>query len=141
VAMTRVNTYLNFPGQSEEAFNYYASVFNSEVTGLMRFGDASDMPPMSDEDREKVLHVELAILNGHVLMATDMLASMGQNVRVGNNTTISLEVDSRDEADRLYEALSAGGDEGSGMQEMFFGYWGSCLDRFNIRWMINFVEA
>ncbi len=139
--MTRVNTYLNFPGQSEEAFNYYASVFNSEVTGLMRFGDASDMPPMSDEDREKVLHVELAILNGHVLMATDMLASMGQNVRVGNNTTISLEVDSRDEADRLYEALSAGGDEGSGMQEMFFGYWGSCLDRFNIRWMINFVEA
>jgi PhnB protein len=139
--MTRVNTYLNFPGQSEEAFNYYASVFNSEATGLMRFGDASDMPPMSEEDREKVLHVELAILNGHVLMATDMLASMGQNVRVGNNTTISLEVDSRDEADRLYQALSAGGSEGSGMQEMFFGYWGSCLDRFNIRWMINFAEA
>ncbi len=137
--MARVNTYLNFAGQSEEAFGYYAEVFHSHVSGLTRFADAPGMPEMSDDDRHRVLHVELPILNGHVLMATDMLASMGQNVRVGNNTTISLEVDSRDEADRLYRALSEGGTEGSGMQEMFFGYWGSCLDRYNIRWMINFA--
>ena len=139
--MSRVNTYLNFPGDTEEAFNHYAKVFGTQVSGLTRFADAPGMPEMSDEDKNKVLHVELPILNGHRLMATDSLASLGHNVRVGNNTTISLEVDSRDEADRLFEALSAGGGESSPMQQMFFGYWGVCLDRFGIRWMINFREA
>jgi PhnB protein len=72
-------------------------------------------------------------------MATDMLTSLGHQLRVGNNVTISLDVDSREDADRLYDALSDGGSEGSGMMQMFFGYWGSCLDRYSIRWMINFV--
>lgn len=135
--MAHVCTYLNFPGRSEEAFNYYAKVFGTSVEGLTRFGDTPGMPPMSDDDQHKVLHVELPILNGHVLMATDMLESLGQHCRVGNNTTICLQLDSNDEADRLYEALSLGGDEGSGMQQMFFGYWGSCLDQFGIRWMMN----
>ena len=135
--MSRVSTYLNFPGRSEEAFNFYAEVFGTSVEGLMRFGDAPGMPPMSDDEKQKLVHVELPILNGHVIMATDMLESMGQQLRVGNNTTICLELDSNDEADRFYELLSQGGDEGSGMQQMFFGYWGSCLDRFGIRWMMN----
>ncbi|HEY3880555.1 MAG TPA: VOC family protein [Trebonia sp.] len=75
---------------------------------------------------------------GHVLMATDMLRSMGQQTRVGNNTTLNLEVDSRDEADRLYGALSEGGSEGSPMADMPWGaYWGVVLDRYGIRWMIN----
>ena len=138
--MSRVNTYLNFPGDTEAAFNFYAGVFGSRVVGLTRFGDHDGMPEMSEADRHKVLHVELPILNGHVLMGTDALASMGQSVRVGNNTTISLETDSREEADRLYDELSVGGGESSAMQQMFFGYWGTCLDRFGIRWMINFRE-
>ncbi|MDE3009034.1 MAG: VOC family protein [Acidobacteriota bacterium] len=136
--MSRVNTYLNFPGRAEEAFNFYATLFGSTVEGLTRFADAPDLPPLSDEERQMVLHVELPIFGGHVLMATDMLASMGHELRVGNNTTISLEVDSQTEADRLYDALSEGGAEGSGMQQMFFGYWGSCLDRYGVRWMINY---
>ncbi|HET9089065.1 MAG TPA: VOC family protein [Acidimicrobiales bacterium] len=138
--MSRVNTYLNFPGSAEEAFNVYAGVFGTQVVGLTRFADYDGMPETSEEDRHKILHVELSILNGHVLMATDSLESLGHSVRVGNNTTISLEVDSRDEADRLFNELSAGGDESSPMQEMFFGYWGVCLDRFGIRWMINYRE-
>jgi PhnB protein len=138
--MSRVNTYLNFPGDTEEAFNFYAGVFGSQVVGLTRFADHDGMPELSEEDRHKVLHVELPILNGHVLMGTDALASMGHSVRVGNNTTISLETDSREEADRLYDELSVGGGESSAMQQMFFGYWGTCLDRFGIRWMINFRE-
>ena len=72
-------------------------------------------------------------------MATDMLASLGHHLRVGNNITISLEPDTKEAADRLYNALSEGGTEGSGMNQMPFGYWGSCLDRYNIRWMFNFV--
>ncbi len=135
--MAYVCTYLNFPGRAEEAFNYYAKVFGTSVEGLTRFGDTPGLPPLSDDERDKVLHVELPILNGHVLMATDMLESLGQHCRVGNNTTICLQLDSTVEADRLYEALSQGGGEGSGMQQMFFGYWGSCLDQFGIRWMMN----
>ena len=138
--MSRVNTYLNFPGSAEEAFNAYAAVFGTQVVGLTRFADYDGMPELSEEDRHKILHVELPILNGHVLMATDSLESLGHSVRVGNNTTISLEVDSRDEADRLFNELSVGGGESSPMQEMFFGYWGVCLDRFGIRWMINYRE-
>ena len=86
------------------------------------------------------MHVELPILAGHVLMATDMVESMGHALRIGNNTTINLEPDTRDEADRLYAALSEGGDETecSPLADMFWGaYWGTCLDRFGIRWMFN----
>ncbi len=141
--MSRVSTYLNFMGTTEEAFNFYRGVFDTDfVAPLQRFGDmpaAPGMAPLSDEERTKVLHVELPILAGHLLMGTDMLASLGHELRVGNNTTINLEPDSREETDRLYDALSQGGAEGSGMMDMFWGaYWGSCLDRFGVRWMFNF---
>ncbi|MDE3082879.1 MAG: VOC family protein [Acidobacteriota bacterium] len=138
--MSRVNTYLNFPGNAEEAFTYYADVFGSRVVGLTRFRDNGGVPGIGEDESDKVLHAEVTILNGHVLMATDALESMGQRVRVGNNTTISLETDTREDADRLFLALSDGGSEMAGMMEMFFGYWGTCLDRFGVRWMINFRE-
>ena len=110
----------------------------------VRFADLPanpDGPALSDEERQKVMHAELPILAGHVLMATDMLESLGHRVRVGNNVTINLEPDSREEADRLYAALSDGGSEGSGMQDVPWGYWGSCLDRFGIRWMFNYAAG
>jgi PhnB protein len=140
--MSRVNTYLNFMGQTEEAFDYYASLFGTEVDGVTRFADVPAspmMPALSESERGQIMHAELPILAGHVLMGTDMLESMGHQVRVGNNTTISLELDSREEADRLYEALSDGGTDATGMNEMPWGdYWGSCLDRYGIRWMFSY---
>jgi hypothetical protein len=79
---------------------------------------------------------------GHVLMATDMLRSMDQQTRIGNNTTLCLDVDSRQEADGLYGALSEGGSEGSPMADMPWGaYWGVILDRYGIRWMVNHTPA
>jgi PhnB protein len=140
--MGRVSTYLNFQGKTEEAFNFYRRTFGTEFQGqLMRFGEMAPppgAPPMAEADRKKILHIELPILAGHVLMGTDMLESMGQTLKVGNNTTINLECDTRAEADKLYAALSDGSTEGSGMAPMFWGaYWGSCLDRFGIRWMFN----
>ncbi len=137
--MTRVSTYLNFQGQTEEALALYAETFGTQVTALTRFSDLpagpGELPP---DERNLVMHAELPIAGGHVLMATDMLASMGQQTRIGNNTTLCLEVDSRQEADRLYSALSAGGSEGSPMADMPWGaYWGVILDRYGIRWMIN----
>lgn len=140
--MSRVNTYLNFQGTTEEAFAFYASIFSPGVEArIMRFGDMpapEGAPSLSDEDKHKIMHAELDILGGHVLMATDMLASMGQTVRVGNNTTLSLELNTRDEAQRIYDALSAGGSESTGMNDMPWGaFWGVTLDKFSIRWMIS----
>lgn len=138
--MARVSTYLNFPGTTEEAFEHYRSVFGtSYVRPIMRFSDMSGEggPELSPADAGKVAHVELEILAGHVLMGTDMLGSMGQECRVGNNTTIVLELDRREDADRLYAGLD-GGTEHSAPQLMSWGqYWGTCLDRFGIRWMFT----
>lgn len=141
--MSRVSTYLNFKGDAEEAFNFYREVFAAEfVSPIQRFADVlttPGMPPLSDEERDKVLHVELMILASHLIMGTDMLASMGHELRIGNNTTINVEPDSREEADRLYGALQEGGSEATGMNDMPWGaYWGCCLDRFGVRWMFNF---
>ncbi len=143
--MARVSTYLNFKGQAEEAFALYAEAFGTELSGpLARFGDTPpdpSAPALSEEEQRMVLHAELPILGGHMLMATDLLDSMGQDVRIGNNVTICLEPDTRAETDRLYAALSEGGSDASGMQDMFWGaYWGTCLDRFGIRWMFNCYE-
>jgi PhnB protein len=142
--MARVNTYLNFPGQTEEAFTFYAKTFGTEITMLTRFSDLPAAGPadLPADERDLVMHAQLPILAGHLLMATDMVQSMGQETRIGNNTTLCLDVDSKDEADRLYDALSEGGSEGSPMADMPWGaYWGVTLDRFGIRWMINHPHA
>lgn len=137
--MSRVCTYLNFQGHTEEAFEYYASVFGTAyATPLIRFGDVPGAESMSEEERRGVMHVALPILNDHIIMGTDFVASAGHQIRVGNNTTIVLETDTREQADVLYNALSLGGSEKQDMSDMPWGaYWGVCLDRFDIRWMIS----
>ena len=95
------------------------------------------MPSMSEENKNKVMHVALPILGGTQIMGTDVLESMGHKLVVGNNTTINLEPDTKEEVDRLYNALSQGGKDGMAPQEMFWGYWGTCLDWFGVRWMFN----
>jgi PhnB protein len=139
--MSRVSTYLNFMGNTEEAFGYYRSVFGTDFQSEpMRMGD---MPGSSVPEAEQrlVAHIELPILAGHVLMGTDMLESMGHQLRVGNNVTINLEPDTRAETDRLYNALADGGSETTGLQDMpWNAYWGTCLDRFGVRWMFNCYE-
>lgn len=140
--MARVSTYLNFMGNTEEAFNFYRSVFGTEFLGpILRMGDSNpDAESLSSAERQMVMHMELPILSGHILMATDMLESMGHNLQVGNNTTIVLEPDSREETQRLYDALSEGSTEFSPLADMFWGAtWGTCLDRFGVRWMFNYM--
>jgi PhnB protein len=142
--MSRVSTYLNFKAQTEEAFNFYASVFGTAITGPMaRMGDmpgAPGSPELTDAEKKLVAHVELPIMAGHVLMGTDIVESMGHELRIGNNVTINVEPDTRAETDRLYRALSEGGSESTGMQDMPWGYWGCSLDRFGVRWMFNCYE-
>jgi PhnB protein len=142
--MSRVSTYLNFKGQTEEAFRFYGSVFGTEITGaIVRMGDmpgGPGVPEVPAAEKNFVAHVELPILAGHVLMATDVVESMGQELKVGNNVTINLEPDTRGETDGLYAALSDGGRESTGMADMPWGYWGCTLDRFGVRWMFNCYE-
>lgn len=143
--MAAVSTYLNFPGNTEEAFNYYKSVFGGEFRGgIMRFSDAptmEGMPPLPEDDRQMVMHIELPILGGHILMGTDSPQSCGFTVNFGNNFYISLEPDSRSETKQLFDALSEGGKVNTELQDMFWGsYYGNCTDRFGVHWMFNFME-
>ena len=140
--MSRVSTYLNFPRSTEQAFDFYRSVFGGEFAGpIHRFADippAPGQPPLAESDRNLVMHVELPILGGHVLMGTDAPESMGFSLTPGNNVYINLEPDTRAETDRLFNALSAGGKVEMPLQEMFWGgYFGSITDRFGIKWMFN----
>ena len=140
--MARVSTYLNFPGTTEQAFAFYLSVFGGQFSGpIHRFGEAPaapGQPPLSEADKNLVMHVELPILAGHVLMGTDAPASMGFSVVHGNSVHINLEPDTRAETDRLFSALSVGAKVDMPLQDMFWGaYFGSLTDRFGIRWMFN----
>ena len=139
--MAHVSIYLNFAGNAEEAFNAYKKVFKSEFTApIMRMRDMPpqpNAPSLSEADKKKVMHVALPILGGTEIMATDMLESMGHKLIEGNNVTISLNPDTTAEADRLYKELSQGGTDGVAPHNEFWGYWGTCKDRFGIRWMFN----
>ena len=144
--MARVSTYLNFGRSTEEAFNFYKSVFNSEFAGpIMRYKDIPlqpDQPPLSKDDGNLVMHVELPILGGHVLMGTDAPQSMGFSLTAGNNITLNLEPDTRAETGALFNALAEGGEVRTPLQEMFWGgYYGELVDRFGIRWMFNCAET
>jgi PhnB protein len=143
--MAQVNTYLNFRRNTEEAFNFYKSVFGGEFTGgISRFRDVPpgvNTAPLAEEDKDLVMHVALPILDGHVLMGTDAPESMGFKINFGNNVYISLHPDTRKETKRLYDALSRGGKVEMELQDMFWGdYYGSCTDKFGVRWMFNCSE-
>jgi PhnB protein len=142
-AMARVSIYLNFPRNTEEAFLFYQTVFGGEFTndGIARMGDVPPMegvPPMTEEDKNLVMHVELEMMPGYYLMGTDAPESMGFNVNKGNNVNINLEPDTKPEADRLFKGLSEGGVVTMELQDVFWGaYFGSCTDKFGVNWMVN----
>lgn len=140
--MPRVSTYINCARSTEEAFLFYKTVFRTDfTTPIKRFRDIPahpDHPPLAEGDQNLVMHVELPILAGHILMGTDAPESMGFKVVAGNNMHINLEPDTRGETKRFFDALAAGGNVEIPLQEMFWGgYFGSLADRFGIRWMFN----
>ena len=140
--MTTVNPYLNFNGNTEEAFNFYKSVFGGDFQAVLRFKDNPQCGEMAEIDKERIMHIALPIGNGTILMATDSLESLGQKLTVGNNFYICLSPETKEEADRLFNGLSEGGKIEMPIQDMFWGaYWGSFTDKFGVQWMINFVKA
>lgn len=141
--MPKVNTYLNFPGNTEEAFNFYKSVFGGEfIGGINRFKDTPEAENLSEEDGEKIMHVALPVGDGNMLMGTDALESMGQSLTMGNNMHISIHPESREETERLFNGLSEGGEISVDLHEAFWGaYFGSFTDKFGVHWMANYDES
>lgn len=134
---------MNFPGNTEEAFLFYRSVFRTEfINGIQRFGEIpaeAGHPPIAEAIKNMVLHVELPLLGGHILMGTDAPKEMGFTLAKGNNMHICIEPETREEAKRLFDELSVGGNITMPLADMFFGaYFGEFSDKYGINWMINY---
>ena len=138
--MAKLNLYLNFAGNTQDVFDFYKSVFGGDFSSLVRF---KDMPmegvSLSDEDANKIMHIALPIGKDDVLMASDTLESLGQKLVQGNHVYLSIHPESRDEADRIFTALSAGGRIEMQIADQPWGdYWGSFMDKFGVQWMVSY---
>jgi PhnB protein len=141
--MAAVNPYLIFNGNCEEAFLFYKSVFGGEFPYIGKFSDMpldENSPKLSDADANRVMHVSLPIGNT-ILMGSDSNEASG-DVAFGSNVSISINAESTDEADRIFNGLSAGGNSFMPMSKTFWGaYFGMFVDKFGIHWMVNFDET
>jgi PhnB protein len=141
--MPTINPYLTFNGNCEAAFKFYQSVFGGEFPFLGRF---KDMPPTGGKtcppgEQDKIMHVSLPISKETILMGSDSSEAFGPAPVAGSNFAISINAGSKEEADRLFNGLSAGGQVSLPMNKMFWGaYFGMFTDKFGIKWMVNFDQ-
>ena len=137
--MALINPYINFNGNAEEAFTFYKSVFGGEFAQVMRFKDmASSEFPISEKEENKIMHIALPI-GQNVLMANDVPESMGTVNENENRSKISISAESREEADKLFNGLSAGGQVEFPMSDSPWGsYFGMFRDKYGIEWMVDF---
>jgi len=139
--MPKVNTYLNFDGKSEEAFNFYKSVFGGEFSFVSKMSDMPGAEQLNDDEKGRLMHIALPIGKDDVLMASDIIPSAGHKLNVGNHAYISIFTESREEADRIFAGLSKGGNIEMAMEDTFWGdYFGSFQDKFGVGWMINYPQ-
>jgi PhnB protein len=137
----RIHSYLNFENKTEEAFRFYQKVLGGKLTDIYRFGS---MPPqggfeLTPDQKNLVMHVGLELPDGQMIMGSDMLAGMGPKRVEGNNFSLSVHPDSKQEADRIFSALAEGGTITMPIADQFWGdYFGSLRDRFGVNWMVNY---
>jgi PhnB protein len=142
--MAAINPYLIFNGNCEEAFLFYQSVFGGEFPYVGKFDDmptdAAGVGGISEEDKNRIMHISLPIGKDSVLMGSDSNEASG-DVVFGANVSISINTESKQEADKLFDGLSAGGNPFMPMSQTFWGaYFGMFVDKFGINWMVNFDE-
>ena len=137
--MAIINPYINFNGNSEEAFNFYKSVFGGEFSLIIRFKEMSSPEyPVAENDANKIMHIALPI-GTNVLMGNDVPESMGRVNENENRSKISINVQSREEADKLFNGLSAGGTIEASIGDSPWGsYFGMFRDKFGIEWLVDF---
>jgi PhnB protein len=137
--MALINPHINFNGNAEEAFTFYKSVFGGEFAMIMRFKDmASPEFQVADHEANKIMHIALPI-GQNVLMANDVPESMGKTNENENRSKIAISAESREEADQLFNGLSAGGTVEMPMEDSPWGsYFGMFRDKYGIEWMVDF---
>lgn len=136
--MATVNVYLTFNGNCEEAFTFYQSVFGGEFPYVGRF---SEMPDAGGIDGDKIMHMSLPISKETMLMGSDTGGEWASNFKVGNNFSISVNAESKEDADKLFNGLAEGGNVTMPMSDTFWGsYYGMLTDKFEINWMVSFSE-
>ena len=137
--MVTINPYLNFPGNTEEAFNFYRSVFGGEFAVIQRFKDTPEADRVPAAEKDMIMHIALPIGKGNVIMATDALESMGHKVTYGTNFHLSINAESEEETTKIFNALSAGGKVTMPLAKMFWGaFFGMLTDKFGVQWMVNY---
>jgi PhnB protein len=137
--MASLNPYLNFKGDTEEAFNFYRSVFGGEFITLQRFKDTPESDRVPENEKDKIMHVSLEVSKGYILMGTDALESMGHKIHSGDNISLSLTAESEEEAIKLFNGLSEGGTVQMPLQKTFWGaFFGMLKDKFGIQWMVSY---
>lgn len=142
--MATVNAYLNFAGNCEEAFLFYQTVFGGAFPYLGRFGDMphqEGQPPLPDNLKNKIMHVSLPISVETILMGSDVIEGFGPAMQIGNNISLSINTQSREEAEKMFNGLSAGGMVTMPLADTFWGaYFGMFVDKFGINWMVNYDD-
>ncbi len=143
--MAVVNVYLTFMGNCQDAFNFYRSVFGGDFPYVGKFKDMppqEGMPPMSEEMGEKIMHISLPISKETSIMGSDTGGEWAPHFTQGNNFSISINAESKDEADRLFNGLSEGGKVTMPLSQAFWGdYFGMLEDKFGINWMMSFNDG
>lgn len=141
--MTKINPYLTFLGNCEEAFNFYKSVFGGEFTYVGRFSEMPEDPnyKMPEKDKNKIMHISLPISNETILMGSDTGGEWAAKTNIGNNISLSITAGNKEDADKFFNSLSKDGKATMPMSKTFWGdYFGMCTDKFDINWMISFNE-
>jgi PhnB protein len=140
--MAVINPYIHFNGNAEEAFTFYKSVFGGEFEKVMRYKDLSSPEhSVAENDANRIMHIALPISKRNVLMGSDVLEIMGQVTENDNRNTISISAESREEADKLFNGLSAGGTIEMPIADGPFGsYFGMFADKYGIQWMVDFAQ-
>jgi PhnB protein len=138
--MASINPYLNFDGKTEEAFNFYKSVFGGEFAVIQKMSETPDGGKLPKNEQNRVMHVSLPIGKGDILMGSDTMPSMGHTLNIGNNMHIAISPESEKEADRLFKGLSAGGTVIMPLEKTFWNaYFGMLVDKFGVQWMVNYT--
>ena len=141
--MAALNPYIHFNGKAEQAFTFYQSVFGGHFSKLMRYKElASAGFPVSEKDANRLMHIALPISRDSVLAGSDTMEQMGSVTDKDNRMTIFISAASREEADKLFNSLSAGGTVEMPIADGPFGsYVGMFTDKFGVQWMVEFTPA
>lgn len=139
--MISANLYLNFQGNAEEAFTFYRQVFGGDFASLMRFRDFPDNSMgVAETELDKIAHIALPLGPHLLLMATDVVSSWGRPFERGNHCYITLETESVAQSEQIFQALSSAGSVEMPLQETEWAeYYGTCIDRFGVQWMVNYT--